>query len=44
MTAPIALYSVRMIEPGKESGMHLWSFAKTDAGFKLVGKMRALKE
>jgi hypothetical protein len=33
------LYGVRMVEPGKELGMHLWSFAYVDGGFRLVGKL-----
>ena len=43
MKKPVALYSVRMAQPGKTIGMTLWSFVYTDGAFRLAGKMRAVK-
>jgi len=43
MKKPVALYSVRMAEPGKTSGMTLWSFVYVDGAFRIAGKMRAVK-
>ena len=40
MVAPTALYSLRMTEPGKTSGFHLYSFAYVDGGFRMLGKMK----
>lgn len=40
MTKPAALYSVRMVEPGKKSGFHLYSFVYDNGRFRLVGKMK----
>ncbi|MDA1195440.1 MAG: hypothetical protein O2894_09685, partial [Planctomycetota bacterium] len=42
MSAPIALYSLRLIAPGQESGWHLWSFAHVDGHYRFVGQMHAL--
>ena len=33
------LYGVRMIAPGKEYGLHLWSFVYVDGNFRMIGKM-----
>jgi hypothetical protein len=38
MKTKTPLYGVRMIAPGHEMGMHLWSFAYVDGGFRLIGK------
>jgi hypothetical protein len=38
----LRLYSVRFLQPGKERGFHLWSFAYVDGGFRLLGKIQAL--
>ena len=43
MKAKVALYTVRMTKPGEESGTTLWSFVYVDGGFRLAGKMRAIK-
>jgi hypothetical protein len=40
---PLRLYSVRFLEKGEKHGYHLWSFAYVDGGFRLLGKMGALK-
>jgi len=41
MKNKVTLYSVRMVEPGKDSGNHLWSFAHVDGKFVFLGKMKA---
>jgi hypothetical protein len=33
------LYGVRLVEPGKTAGMHLWSFVYVDGTFRHAGKM-----
>ena len=43
MKEKVALYTVRMTKPGEESGTTLWSFVYVDGGFRLAGKMRAIK-
>lgn len=35
------LYGVNLVEPGKESGMHLWNFVYVDGAFRMVGKLAA---
>jgi hypothetical protein len=37
------LYSVRFVRPGERLGQHVYSFAYIDGGFRLVGKMQAVK-
>lgn len=44
MKSPVALYSVRMLQPGKDLGMHLWSFVYVDGAFRFIGKMSGLKD
>jgi hypothetical protein len=39
MKEPAPLYSVRMVRPGEELGMHLWSFIYADGSFRFAGKM-----
>lgn len=43
MKQKVPLYGVRLVEPGKTSGFHMWSFVYADGGFRLVGKMRGGK-
>lgn len=43
MTKPVAIYSVRMTEPGKKSGFHLYNFVYDD-GFRLMGKMKKVDD
>lgn len=43
MKRPTALYTVKLIEPGKDAGTSVWSFVYVDGGFRLAGKMRAVK-
>jgi hypothetical protein len=33
------LYGVRLVEPGKTAGMHLWNFVYVDGTFRHAGKM-----
>jgi hypothetical protein len=40
MKTPVALYTLRLTTPEKESGFSLWSFAYVDGGFRLIGKMK----
>ena len=40
MTTP--LFTLRMVEPGRESGSTLWSFVYSEGTFRFVGKMTAL--
>lgn len=44
MTSPAALYSVRMTEPGKTSGFHLYNFVYADGRFRLLGKMKKVDD
>ena len=39
MKAPVPLYSVRLVKPGEDLGMHLWSFIYADGSFRFAGKM-----
>ena len=39
MKEPAPLYSVRMVRPGEDLGMHLWSFIYADGSFRFAGKM-----
>jgi hypothetical protein len=39
MKEPVPLYSVRMVRPGEDAGMHLWSFIYADGSFRFVGKL-----
>jgi hypothetical protein len=39
---PLVLYSVRITPPGKRMGIHLYSFAYVDKGFRFLGKMSTL--
>lgn len=39
MVQKTPLYGVRMVEPGKDAGFHLWSFVYVDGAFRLAGKM-----
>jgi len=39
---PVVLYSVRIVEPGKQSGQHLYNFVY-DGGWKFAGTMWSLK-
>jgi len=41
MKEKVPLYGVRLIEPGKDAGMHYWSFVYVDGGFRMIGKMNA---
>jgi len=43
MKNPIALYTVKLTEPGKSSGTSVWSFVYDGGAFRLGGKMRAVK-
>ncbi len=43
MKEKATLYTVRLTKPGEESGTTLWSFVYVDGGFRLAGKMRAVK-
>lgn len=38
MKTKVPLYGVRLIAPGKEAGMHLWSFVYVDGHFRMIGK------
>ncbi len=40
MKTPIALYSVRFVEPGKRLGTHVYNFVHVNGAFRLVGAMR----
>jgi hypothetical protein len=40
MKQPVALYTVRLREPGHDSGFTLWSFVWVDGRFRLAGKMK----
>ena len=40
MKTPIALYSVRFVEPGKRLGTHVYNFVHFDGAFRLAGAMR----
>jgi hypothetical protein len=40
MVTKVPLYGCRMVAPGAELGMHLWSFVWVDGQFRLAGKMR----
>jgi hypothetical protein len=42
MAKPATLYSLRMLKPSEDLGMHLWSFVYVDGTFRLAGKMRAV--
>jgi hypothetical protein len=39
MKVKVPLYGVRLVAPGKEAGMHLWSFVYVDGKFRMVGKL-----
>lgn len=43
MTKPVALYTAKLVEPGKEAGLSVWSFVWADGAFRLAGKMKAIK-
>jgi hypothetical protein len=43
MKQKVTLYTAQMKKPGQEAGTTLWSFVYVDNGFRLAGKMRALK-
>lgn len=43
MKTPVALYTVKLVKPGDDLGMALWSFAHVDGSFRLIGKLRAVK-
>ncbi|MCH2588997.1 MAG: GDSL-type esterase/lipase family protein [Planctomycetales bacterium] len=40
MKTPIALYSVRFVEPGKRLGTHVYNFVHVGGAFRLAGAMR----
>lgn len=40
---PLTLYSVRLVEPGKKSGMHLNNFIHDGKNFRFVGQMKMIK-
>jgi hypothetical protein len=43
MRAPVALYSVRLVRPGRPSrGVHYYSFVHSGGAFRFVGTLRAL--
>ena len=44
MLTPVPLYSVDIVAPGDEHGMHLWSFVHVDGNFRLIGKLRGLRD
>ena len=44
MQNPQPLYSVRFIKPGEPRGTQVYSFVHADGGFRLVGRMSAVKE
>ena len=39
MKEKVPLYGFRLVEPGKTSGMHIWSFVYVDGAFRYAGKM-----
>ncbi|HYE20010.1 MAG TPA: hypothetical protein VEA69_16295, partial [Tepidisphaeraceae bacterium] len=39
MKVKVPLYGVRLIEPGKDAGMHLWNFVYVDNGWRMIGKL-----
>jgi hypothetical protein len=43
MKTPVALYTIRVVEPGKDLGSSLWSFAWVDGGFRYLGKLKPVK-
>jgi len=43
MKKPVPLYSVRFVKPGEKLGVHIYSFAYADGGFRLVGKLQGLR-
>ncbi len=42
MKQKVPLYSVRLLRPGEETGLHLYSFAYLDGGFRYLGKMQPI--
>jgi hypothetical protein len=43
MKAPIPIYTINVVEPGKTIGSSLWSFAYVDGSFRYLGKLKATK-
>lgn len=41
MKDPFTLYTVKFTEPGKDSGLSVWSFAHVKGQWRFVGKMKA---
>lgn len=44
MKTPTALYTLNMKAPGDEAGFSVWSFVYADNGFRLVGKLKSIRE
>lgn len=44
MKDPFTLYTVKFVEPGKDSGLSVWSFAHTKGQWRFLGKMKAAKK
>lgn len=40
MKSAVPLYSVRLLEPGKDTGMHLYSFVYVDGAFRFISKLK----
>ena len=43
MKQKVTLYTVELKKPGEKAGTTLWSFVYAENGFRLAGKMRAIK-
>ncbi len=43
MVAPVPIYTIRAVEPGKTIGSSLWSFAYVDGAFRYLGKLKPVK-
>ncbi len=43
MKAPVPIYTINAVEPGKTIGQSLWSFAYVDGAFRYIGKMKPVK-
>lgn len=44
MKQPVTLYSVRLTEPSKNGGLHLYNFVHDGQTFKFVGQLRAVTD
>ena len=43
MTEKAVLYSIRFVKTGEEAGTTIWSFVYSDGSFRLIGKLRTLR-